>query len=362
MTRRVLKIWRIGPALLALACLLFLLAPQALAAAETVSKGTDGVEIGEDGTVTLISGHISGEQVASVQFQLKLGEGDSFDLDPAFQQAGKITYVSGTTDAISVYIAGATALMAGDQTRLTLGTVTDPAAAELVEGSLKYVYGKTVVQQSVSSFRAASPADGEAYREQIRSLLAVDKDQDDYTPESYAAYLTSADEASKLAEDMSATAIQLQEAFAALQTAIDDLTLKGLGKLKSMLAAARSALAEAEADPDGYTADSVAALREAVSKAEAALSSDSEADWTTASEALGAVMNPVPVLQADTPAYDPGAPAGEPQPASTAAAAVSSAGQAAPNTGDETALLPWTMAMLCSLAMLAFIRRRMRTR
>lgn len=373
MTRRVLKIWRIGPALLALACLLALLAPGALAA-EAVDKSTDGVEIGEDGTVTLISGHIGGEQVASVQFQLTLSEGDSFTLDPAFAAAGKITYVTGT-DTVSVYIAGPTALMGPDQTSLVLGTVTDPAGAAMVEGSLKYVYGKTVVQQSASSFRQAGPGDEASYREQIQSLLSGEKNQDDYTPESYAEYVAAADAASRLSADVSAGAEQLQEAFSALQEAINNLTRKGLGSLRSLLETARDALAKAEAAPESYTAESVAALRDAVAKAEEAMSKDSEEEWTAAAEALGKVINPVPVGARNSAPYDPGGPnvssdaPGTGAPGGTAGAETAKqaapAGNTAPNTGDEAAPLPWTLALLGSLGMLAALaaaRRRLRGR
>lgn len=381
MTRRVLKNWRIGPALLALACLLALLAPGALAA-EAVDKGTDSVEIGQDGTVTLVSGHIAGEQVASVQFQLTLGEGDSFTLDPAFAAAGKITYVSGT-GTVSVYIAGPTALMAPDQTRLTLGTVADPAGAALVEGSLRYVYGKSVVQQRIAMFQAPVPADAEACKEQIRSLLESPKSSDDYSEESYAAYLKAAGEAAALLEeDSPASPEQLQEALNALQSAINNLTLKGLGSLKSLLDQARSTLAEAEAAPGGYTAESLAALRDAVSKAEAAVESGSEAEWTAAEEALSAVMSPVPVGTRSVASYDPGGsnsdgtgdtagvgdPAAadgtdgtQPTPTTSATPAAAPAGNTAPNTGDQTALWPWTLVMLGSLAaltILAAARRR----
>ena len=373
MTRRFMKTWRIGPALLALACLLLLLAPQALAA-EAISKGTDGIEIADDGTVTLISGHIGGEQVASVQFQLKLGAGDIFTLDLAFAAAGKITYVT-DTDTVSVYIAGATALMAPDQTRLTLGTVTAPAAAELVEGSLKYVYGKTVIEQRSSTFQARAPEGTDTCKDEIQKLLGEEKNKDDYSQESYDAYLKAAGDAAALLEDPSASPEQLQQALEALQSAIRNLTLKGLGSLKSLLDQARSALAAAEADPDSYTADSVAALRDAVARAEAAVESGSEADWAAAESALSAVINLVPVGNKTDAPYDPGgsnnstgegdlAASGETD-AAQQTLSTAATGNTAPNTGDETALLPWTLAMLGSLAVLAVLaaaRRRVRGR
>lgn len=237
------KTWRIGPALLALACLLSLLAPGALAAAEGVDSTSDAVEISENGTVLLRSDHIAVEKVASLQLQLSLGDGGVFTVSPALQDGSRITYVSGA-GTVRIYIAGPKALLeSGDS--LVLGTITgcDPKTADFVDGSLKYVYGSTIRAQ------AAANLEGESIvMEGLKNLIAEAEAVDGtlYTADSYGALQTALDAAKAVLYNTAATDDDLQAAADMLRVAIDSLLPVGpapSGPSKEALQAAVDAVA-----------------------------------------------------------------------------------------------------------------------
>lgn len=390
MTRYINKTWRIGPALLALACLLFLLAPQALAAEEAIDKGLDAIEIASDGTVTLVSGHAADEKIASVQFSLKLAEGDSLVLDPAFEATGKLTYTPGTGTQ-NVYIAGPSALMAPGQTRLRLGTVSSPDAAELEEGSLQYVYGKDLRQQTALTTWAQAPDEEPGGGEEPSGLKAqlqarLDEVGEQYTADMQSGYteaswsaliqaMTAAQALLDPAREQVPTDEELQAALDGLNGAVTGLVEAGgqgvSDTLEQTVQEAEKLLAEI--DRTKYTPESVAALQAAVDSAKNDVLSDPNATAearATAEKAIKDAMTLTLIPDPSDPIPEEGETGGEtvvdtatpaPTPTATPApTATATAAAAAPNTGDETALLPWMAVLALSGGMLALLAVRRR--
>lgn len=447
MTRYIDKTWRIGPALLALACLLSLLAPGALAA-EGVDSTSDAVEIAGNGTVTLISDHIAGEKISSVQLQISVGSDTTgFNFAGGLSDDNRILHAVLSDGVLSLYIAGANPLPVGENDTLVLGMLAggDPAKADFVDGSLKYVYGNTIRAQAAANLEGESIA-----MEGLKNLIAVAEAVDGtlYTAESYGALQTALAAAKEALANTAATDEELQAAADMLHAAIDSLVPVGSapsGPSKEALRAAvdaaaayegreaeftkaswdtffaalvhanevlekpdataeeidaaaqaliaaqaglkpsgkgelEAAVAEAEAlleeiDESQYTPESVKALKDALAAAQAVLADAAagEAEWASALSALTDAKSLIPVGKpgSDDPIPEGGetgdqqtSPSPSPTATPTATATATAAVKTAPNTGDETALLPWAMMLIGSGALLALlaVRRRRQAR
>lgn len=107
---------------------LFAAALLLLLAPAALADEADTVTVEPSGAVTLQSSHMAGEKVSSLQLQLDVsGVGDAAF---AFDPAlsGRITYSSlGEDGILDIYIAGTEPLMSGDTTKLVLGALTGSA-------------------------------------------------------------------------------------------------------------------------------------------------------------------------------------------------------------------------------------------
>ena len=101
----------------------------------------------DGGVVTLHSDSMAGEGICSLQLTLTGAADFVFDETLA---GGRMTHVSRTADGVTIYIAGASPLMADGFTTLALGTVA-PAdgTVTLAENSLIYVYGSRAIIRNV---------------------------------------------------------------------------------------------------------------------------------------------------------------------------------------------------------------------
>lgn len=292
MTRYINKTCRAGLALLALACLLMLLAPRALAA-DVIDKGDDAIQIGLDGTVTLLSGHAADEKLASVQFVLNVPAGSTFSFAPL---GDRLTYSytaavqveeDKTQDQIHIFVAGAEPLMGEGVTSLTVGTVSasDLQAVTLAEGSLRYVYGSKVITQSAGT-RSEQPETPRAKLERLCQEAVLIEDLSPFTQESKDAFMQARNTAAALLENAEATDDALTAAYEALKAAMDGLALPTVtdpptDPLASLKAQLRAALDEVEGEydetkKDAYTTDSWNTLMSAISAGEALLAPDRE--------------------------------------------------------------------------------------
>lgn len=369
-------------ALAAALLMLLLTAPQALA--DGVDSGTDAIEIAEDGTVTLVSGHAAGEGVSSVQFQLRLSGEAGF----SFADLGsRLTYCTQSDGMLHIYIAGSEPLMGSGTTRLVVGTVTgDVQSVEPVQESLQYVYGRRTVAQNVPE-AVRMDSMWEQLLDVLNSANAEFGAAHMYSDESWGVLNSAIDHIEQLLDKEDLQPQDVTEAIAAYDTAKSGLQLAGKDELEELMAESR------DVDASLYTAGSYAALQAAVSGAESALNDPDplvvagavqrlrealsglvEQQWADSSGSLHGdprdggsepqaspeiIDEPavLPTPEADTPTDLPAAPASLPGPTATAAPAAASG--AAPGTGDDTPVLLW-MAVLClaggALAVLALRR------
>lgn len=363
------RIYRTFWSLFTLLALLLLFAPRALADGP-ITSGTDAIRVSEDGTVTLLSGHIAGEGVSSLQLTLETAGEASF----AFSDGIKAAYMTNVTSAeggLTLYIAGTKPLMAAGQTELVLGTVSGVASesVKLAAGSPQYVYGTRVIGQNLELDDGTGVSDARSALEQklsdVDSVYGLDSVQKLYSEESRKALLDAVSEARELLKT-EASDDELTAAFQKIENAILGLRTDAEEGLYKQLA---DALVEAERG--SYTPESLAALKDAIQAAQAALDSEDETAIKNATEALQDALRKL-VHTADPDSNgtvhsdgDQSQSGGENAADATAtptAAAAATAGQAtAPNTGDEQALLPWAGLLVLSGALLtAVIRRRAR--
>ena len=110
------------------------------------APGVDYITV-DGGVVTLHSDSMAGEGICSLQLTLTGAADFVFDETLA---GGRMTHVSRTADGVTIYIAGASPLMADGFTTLALGTVA-PAdgTVTLAENSLIYVYGSRAIIRNV---------------------------------------------------------------------------------------------------------------------------------------------------------------------------------------------------------------------
>ncbi len=354
----------------ALALLVVMAVP--LLSVPALAATADTIELAENGTVTVVSGHAAEELLSSVQVRIRIApaEGQSVGFTFSAGLADRLTRYSYTDGTLSVYVAGTAPLLAAGQDRFVLGAVTggDVAGAALPEDALQFVYGRRVVAQSVELVTTeAVPTDTPAPEE-----TAVPED----TPVP--------------AETPEPAPTPESQARTGLRAALD--TAKGY-------------------DAAGYTPVSFQALQEAIQSAEEALADPaaSEAAWTAAGLALQkAIDKLVPVASADGSGpvigdgQDDGTGAGEPEPGPTVsetfttapptavaatqtpaptdepaapaeaseptvtpeptatATAAPSGGSNAPGTGDEANALFWLAALCVSGLLLTMALRKLK--
>ncbi len=400
---------RMAAVLAAVLALLALLAPTALA--DDIDRGTDAVRIDQDGTVTLISGHIGAEGVASLRLRLNVPADAVFTFDAGL--AGRMTYSGAIREGkMNLYVASAVPLMSPGQTELVLGRIAaaDMGSVSAGEDALQYVYGSFVAPQTVTILETQQSPSGDV-DEQLKALMAeVDGFAQDpanptkFSGDTWGTLLdawTSAggvDENTPEAEKASILA-QLQAAFNGLMRAeVAQALQKAAGYVpeayeSSSYSVLQAAVAKARALTGPYVTDEQAAA--VVSEINAAISglavnpdyngpviSDGPDGGTgsgggeatpapTESPAPSATPEPT-VSPAPSASPEPGAtpepeastePTASPSPAPTATAkpaAPGGGGSRAPSTGDETVILPWAALLCLSGALLAvvFARRR----
>ncbi len=403
MTRRMDRSRWLG-ILLAAVLTLCLWTPQAQAS-EAVDKSADIIEISEDGTVTLISGHLAEEKLSSLQLELKVEEGEAgFQFSESL--GDRLKYCSHGDGTLRIFIAGSEPLLAEGETSLVLGTVTgEGVRVTPVEDSLQFVRGTRMAAQTLTEAKNQEPDPTPApdqppegggageqaptitpdQTEDARNRLIAELDSaaalygagdTRYTQDSWGKLLTAVEQAVQLRDRGDASQAELEAALEQLRAAIRGLVPIGRAALGEAVTSAR-AYAAAE-----YTQDSYRALQDAVANADAVLA-DPSADETAWSEALArlqeAIDRLVPYTGADsngkaipdgpdggsggadgpttTPVVNTPAPSAAPSGGSKGAPGV------APNTGDETAVLPWIMLLtLSGTGLLLLARRRRKNR
>lgn len=369
MTMTIQNICRALLALLAALTLLLLLAAPALAA-----DGADTVEIGEDGTVTILSGRLAGEMVSSVQVSIRISpaEGATVGFDFDAGMAGRLTNASYRDGTLNIYAAGTAPLAAVGQSAVVLGVITggDLAGAELPEDALRYVYGVRVIAQSADAQvlwngPEAEPGDGPALPEsQARAALREALEQaraigpDGYTQSSYAELQTAIEEAEAVLARSDAADGDLNAAAAALQRALDRLVpvaeADGSGPV----------IGDGADDGTGSGAPEPSETQDGGSTALPEVTDGGSTVSPEATAALAPTATPAPTDDAG-PSISPdftgqseatATPAPTPTAAPTPTSAVEQAG--APNTGDDSPILACALVLCLSGALLAAICRR----
>lgn len=402
MTRRMERSLWIAAAL-AMILALCLWAPQAQAS-EAIDKSTDIIDISEDGTVTLISGHLAEEKLASLQLELKVEEGVAgFQFSESM--GDRLKYCSHGDGTLRIFIAGSEPLLAEGETALVLGTVTgEGVRVTPVANSLQFVRGTRMASQILAEAASQEPEpepsqppeegdtgerapvtrpDHTDDREDARASLRAELDSaaalygvsdTRYTQDSWGALLTAVEQATQLLDRGDASQQELEAALSQLQAAIRGLVPIGRAALSETLASAKGLSAAA------YTQDSYRALQDAIAHADAVLADPSadEADWSAALALLQeAIDRLVPYTNADSNGEaipdgpdggDSRAADGTNTPAPVTATPAPAGGAAkqqsvVPNTGDETAALTWVALLALSgagLILLASRRRKSR--
>lgn len=283
---------RIITVFLTVFALLALLSTQALAA--DVEAWRDEIKISSDGTVTLLSGHMAGEEISSLQFQLEVAPLEdatvTFNFDGGLSD--RLTHASYSDNVLSVYIAGTAPLMGEGETELTLGklSVVDlggnstAAVAAMAADSLQYVYGTNLMTQTTPETEDVLVNQVTPEALQARVTEAEGYDEADYTPESYAALKTALEQAQSVLDDKSAQPVDFNNAYDALLAAIKGLEPVSSGDdgEEALAAELRQTMEQAQAlleslDRDLYTKESVKELEDAIQGAENALT---DADYT----------------------------------------------------------------------------------
>ncbi len=412
MTRRMERSLWIAAAL-AMILALCLWAPQAQAS-EAIDKSTDIIDISEDGTVTLISGHLAEEKLASLQLELKVEEGVAgFQFSESL--GDRLKYCSHGDGTLRIFIAGSEPLLAEGETALVLGTVTgEGVRVTPVEDSLQFVRGTRMASQVLTEAVSQEPEPSQPPeeedtgepspvttpdhtndredtggwedtddREDARAMLQAELDSaaarygasdTRYTQDSWGALLTAVEQATQLLDRSDASQQELEAALSQLRAAIRGLVPIGRAALSETLASAKGLSAAA------YTQDSYRALQDAIANADAVLADPSadEADWSAALTLLQeAIDRLVPYTNADSngEAIPDGPDGGDSRaaddsntPAPVTATPAPAGGAAkqqsvVPNTGDETAVLTWVALLALSgagLILLASRRRKSR--
>lgn len=362
MTMTIQNIRRALLALLAAMTLLFLLAAPALAA-----DGADTVEIGGDGTVTILSDRLAGEMVSSVQVSIRISPSEGESVGFAFDagMAGRLTNASYRDGTLNIYAAGTAPLAAVGQSAVVLGAITggDLASAELPEDALRYVYGVRVIAQSADAEvlwngPESEPGGGPALPEsQARAALQKALEQaraigpDGYTQSSYEELLAAIEEAEALLDKSDAADADLDAAAAALQRALDRLV---------PVAEADGSGPVIEDGADDGTGSGAPEPSEATDGGSTA--SPEATGIPEATAALEPTATPAPTDDAG-PSISPdftGQSEATATPAPTAAPTPISAGDqpGAPNTGDSSPILACALVLCLSGVLLAAICRR----
>lgn len=338
-------------AALALAVMLALLALLSVSAlaAEANGDAVDTVEVTENGTVTVISGHAAGEMVSSVQVRIGVSPAEGGTVGFTFDGglAGRLTNSSYRDGILSIYIAGTAPLMAPGQDRLALGTVTgaDLASVQLPEDALQFVYGRRVIAQSADAelvgierkadepeqTTVPAPAPGSEIRSKLQTALEQAKGLDPagYTQTSYAELLAAIEKAEAVLADPNAAETDLSAAAAGLQEAVDRLvpvaSPDGSGPVIGDDQDDGSGAGGTEPGPDDSGADKIPAV-------------------TT-----------VPAADDDGPDISPEFNAD----ATNSPAPTANGQSSAPNTGDSSYAAAWAgLLCLCGLMLAGILRRR----
>ena len=314
MTKRIFAVF------LTVIALLGLLTVQALAVDEVPERGIDEITISEDGLVTLSSGHMAGEEISSLSFQLRVLPLEEADVSFTFSKAlsDRLTFFSYRDNLLNVYIAGTEPLMGAGETALELGTLNvvdlggnlTAATVNMEEDSLVYVYGASVVRQTtpaVTDFLV-----NQVTADELQALIteAESYAEEDYTPESYAALKTALEDAKAVLANESASPTDFNNAFDALYAAIRNLeeAVPEEDPLASLAAELQKAKEAAEAfrdslDRDAYTKESYQELLDAIAAAEAALTETppNEQNMKDALAALQAAMEGMDLEEPEDP-------------------------------------------------------------
>lgn len=398
MTKTMQRI-RLGASALAIVMtLLFPLSARALAAA-----GTDAVEIGEDGVVTLVSDRLAGEMVSSVQVRIGVdaAEGDSVGFVFDGGLAGWLTNSSYRDGTLNIYVAGTTPLMAAGETRLTLGTITggDPASVTLPEDALQYVYGTRVIAQSAeANVYWSAPDTGEdsgpegdsgdvpgpaplpesGARSGLQELLAQAKGigPEGYTLTSYEQLLSAIADAEAVLADSNAADADLNAAAAALQKALDQMVpvaeADGSGPVigdgaddgTGSGAPESTAAPPSDEEQDAPDVPPVTDMPTATPGLTASAEPTATPEPTTGPEPTdSSEPTTAPEPTADPASVDDSRPSISPEFTATAdeqaTPTAAAAGQpSAPDTGDDTPVLLWTLVLCLSGGALAAVPLR----
>ena len=364
---RILRSVRKALALLTVLTLVLLAAPAALADAGG-DAGTDEIVISENGTVTLVSGHMAAEKICSVQFKLRVGGEAEF----SFAGLGdRLTWCATEADGtLGVYIAGTEPLMGEGVTSVVVGYLTgDVESVEPIPESLAYVYGRrTVAQNAPETVRVDS-----LWEQLVQVLDSANTEfgtAHKYSDDSWSKLNAAIDQIEQLRERDDLTQQDVDAAIAAYNAAKNSLQLAGKTDLLALLEDAE------ELQASDFTPDSYALLASAIQEARDAAETEDVERIAVAVQELRAALQGLIELQSADPnggvyddPQDPGTDGdegdgGDDAPDATATPAPTATpdgANGAPNTGDETALLPWAALLVLSAALLAVIARRCRS-
>lgn len=275
-------IWTVLVLSVLAAVLLF--APHAFAdGGGAVSDASDKITIAEDGTATLFSSHMAGEEVCSLQVSFTVPAGTTFEFGGTV--ADRMTSQKTVDGVLTIYISGAEPLLLPGRDALLLGTFAPAEGVRPVESSLAFVYGSRVISQTLE----VDPLELSA-REQLQALVDI-ADSMELLGEPQQEALNKAKEV--LAKE-DATDEQLDEAYNYLYGQLYEQDSGGSsgGVVNDERAALETELKKAgELDPSAYDKDTVGALNEAIDMARAALDGGSQDDIKAARAALAAAIS-----------------------------------------------------------------------
>ena len=344
-------------ALLVMVTVLLLSVPALAATADTV-------ELAENGTVTVISGHAAEEKLSSVQVRISIApaEGQSVGFTFSAGLADRLTRYSYADGTLSVYVAGTAPLLAEGQDRFVLGAITggDLASAELPDDALQFVYGRRVVPQSAELTRTGAvpnetpapeetsvpedtpepaPTPESQIRLDLRTALDTAKGYDaaGYTPASFQALQAAIQSAEEVLANAEASEAEWTAAKQALQAAVDKLV---------PVASADGSGPVIGDGPDDGTGSGAPEPGPTVSE------TFPPAERTAATEAP--TLTPAPTASA-TPEEPTATPTATPTPT-----AVPSGTSNAPGTGDEADAALWLAALCASGSLLALALRKLK--
>ncbi len=356
-------------ALLVMVTVLLLSVPALAATADTV-------ELAENGTVTVISGHAAEEKLSSVQVRLSIApaEGQSVGFTFSAGIADRLTRYSYADGTLSVYVAGTAPLLAEGQDRFVLGAITggDLASAELPDDALQFVYGRRVVPQSAELTRTGAvpnetptpapedtpepaPTPESQIRLDLRTALDTAKGYDaaGYTPASFQALQAAIQSAEEVLANAEASEAEWTAAKQALQAAVDKLvpvaSADGSGPVIGD--GPDDGTGSGAPEPGPTVSETVPPVAPTAAPTASAAATDTPA----------ATDGPEPTADQEATATPAPTASATPTPTATAAPTAAPGGASnAPGTGDEADAAFWLAALCLSGSLLALALRRLK--